>query len=160
MVLDVQQKLVASQAISASAVGINVIDLGTDRSLGSGEPMCVEFFVEVAADSTTGDENYTFDVEVSSDAAQTTARRLIGRRVFESTPTAPAEAVSLLVVGFTFIIVISPLYLSETERYLGVRCTVAGTTPTITYSAYLQPKSMASLAVQPAYPRAYTFTHA
>lgn len=160
MVLDVQQKLVASQAITASAVGTNVIDLGTDRSLGSGEPMCVEFFVEVAADTTTGDENYTFDVEVASDAAQTTARRVIGRRVFESTPTAPAEASSLLAAGFTFIIVIPPLYLSETERYLGVRCIAAGTTPMITYSAYLTPKSMAALAVQAAYPKGFTFTHA
>lgn len=160
MILDVLEKLAASQAITASAVGSNVKDLTIDRNIGSGEPMCVVFNVEVAADSTTGDENYTFDVETCSDAAQTTARRLLGRRVFESTPTAPAEAVSLLVAGFIFIIPIPPIPLSETERYMGVRCIAAGTTPTITYTAYLQPLRMAEFAVKPAYPRGYTFTHA
>jgi len=156
MVLDINEKLVASQAITASAVGSNVKDLVTDRSIGTGEPMCVVFNVEVAADATTGDEDYTFDVEVASDAAQTTARRLVGRRVFESgTPDAPAEASGLLVAGFIFIIQIPPLDLSETERYLGVRCTVAGTTPTITYSAYLQPLQMTAMKVPASYPKGY-----
>lgn len=161
MILDAQEQLVASQAITASAVGTNVKDLTTDRSIGSGEPMCVIFNVEVAADSTTGDEKYTFDVETCSDAAQTTARRLLGRCVFESgTPTAPAEAVTLLAAGIRFIIPIPPILLSETERYLGVRCTAAGTTPTITYSAWLQPVTMAQLQFPAVYPKGAVYTHA
>lgn len=156
MVLDANEQLAASQAITASAVGSNVKDLNTDRSLGTGEPMCVVFNVEVAADATTGDEDYTFDVETASDAAQTTARRLLGRRVFESgTPDAPAEASSLLAAGFMFIIPIPPIMMSETERYLGVRCIAAGTTPTITYSAYLQPLKMACMQYPNIYPKGY-----
>ena len=89
MYLDKQLQFSDSQAVTADAVGTNVIDLSADRSIGNGEAMAVVFIVEVAADQTTGDEDYTFDVEYSGNAAQTTGRELIGRRVFESgTPTA------------------------------------------------------------------------
>ena len=43
-----------SQAVTADAVGTNVISLLADRSIGTGEPMAVVFHVEVAADQTTG----------------------------------------------------------------------------------------------------------
>lgn len=132
-----------AQAITADAVGTNVIDLSVDRSIGDGEPMGVVFVVDVAADQTTGDEDYTFDVEYASNAAQTTGRQLIGRRVFESgTPTAPAQDADLLVAGFKFVIPIPPTALGESERYLGIRYDVTGTTPTITCTAYLAPLSM------------------
>jgi hypothetical protein len=132
-----------AQAVTADAVGTNVIDLSADRSIGDGEPMGVVFVVDVAADQTTGDEDYTFDVEYASNAAQTTGRQLIGRRVFESgTPTAPAQDADLLVAGFQFVIPIPQTALSESERYLGIRYDVAGTTPTITCTAYLAPLSM------------------
>lgn len=143
MIVDAQGQFSDSQAITADAVGTNVIDLGVDRSLGNGEPMGVLFTVEVAADQTTGDEDYTFDVEYASNAAQSTGRQLIGRRVFESgTPTAPAQNADLLVAGFKFVIPIPPTALSESERYLGIRYDVTGTTPTITMSAHLVPLSM------------------
>lgn len=143
MILDAQLQFSDDQALTATAVGTNVIDLSVDRSIGNGEPMAVVFSVGVAADQTTGDEDYTFEVEYSSDAAQTTARQLIGRRVYESgTPTAPAQDADLLVAGYKVVIPIPPTDLSESERYLGVRYTLAGTTPTVTVSAYLQPLSM------------------
>lgn len=139
MILDAQGQFSDSQAVTADAVGTNVIDLTSARSIGNGEPMAVVFTVEVAADQTTGDEDYTFDVEVATNAAQSTGRQLLGRRVFESgTPTAPAQDADLLVAGFQFAIVIPPLSsLTEAARYLGVRYDVTGTTPTITCSAHL-----------------------
>lgn len=143
MYLDAQLLFSDAQAVTADAVGTNVIDLSVDRSIGVGEPMCVVFSVDVAADQTTGDEDYTFEVEYASNAAQTTGRQLIGRRVFESgTPTAPAQDADLLVAGFKFAIPIPPTTLSESERYLGVRYDVTGTTPTITVTAWLAPMSM------------------
>ncbi len=155
MILDAQMQFSDSQAVTADAVGTNVIDLSVDRSIGNGEPMAVLFSVEVAADQTTGDEDYTFDVEYASDAAQTTARKLIGRRVFESgTPTAPAQDADLLVAGYKFYIPIPPTELSESERYLGIRYDVTGTTPTITVSAHLMPLSMCESA--PLYANGYT----
>lgn len=140
MILDAETRFSNAQAISADAVGTNVIDLSLAKSLGSGEPMAVLFTVDVAADQTTGDEDYTFDVEHSTDAAQTTGRQLIGRRVFESgTPTAPAQDADLLVAGFQLAIVIPPITLPESARYLGIRYDVAGTSPTITVTAHLLP---------------------
>jgi hypothetical protein len=142
MYVDAQLQFSDAQAVTADAVGTNVIDLTVDRSIGNGEPMAVVFVVDVAADQTTGDEDYTFDVEYASNAAQTTGRQLIGRRVFESgTPTAPAQDADLLVAGFTFAIPIPPTRLSESERYLGIRYDVTGTTPTITVTSFLSPMS-------------------
>lgn len=155
MILDLQNQFSNSQAITADAVGTNVIDLGVDRSIGNGEPMCVFFTCEVAADQTTGDEDYTFDVEYASDAAQTTARQLIGRRIFESgTPAAPAQDADLLIAGFSFIIPIPPTTLTQSERFIGIRYDVTGTTPTITMSADLVPLSM--VVARNIYPKGYT----
>lgn len=146
MYLDNDLTFSSSQAITADAVGTNVIDLSVARSIGTGEPMCVLFVVEVAADQTTGDEDYTFDVEYATNAAQSTGRQLIGRRVFESgTPTAPAQDADLLVAGFSFAIPVPPVSSGEDEQYLGIRYDVTGTTPTITCSAYLVPQSMVEI---------------
>jgi len=158
MLLDAQHQFSDSQALTATALSTNVIDLSADRSIGNGEPMCIVFNVEVAADQTTGDEDYTFDVEYASNAGITTGRKLIGRRIFESgTPTAPAEDADLLVAGFKFVIPIPPAALSESEQYLGVRYTLAGTTPSITVSAYLMPQSMIEVG-QVSFPKGYTIS--
>jgi hypothetical protein len=143
MILDAQLLFSDAQAVTATAVGTNVLDLGSDRSIGNGEPLAVFFQVDVAADQTTGDEDYTFQVEYASAAAQNAGRQLIGQRVFESgTPTAPAQDADLLVAGFIFYIPIPPTRLTESERYLGIRYVCAGTTPTITVTAGLVPQSM------------------
>jgi hypothetical protein len=142
MILDAQNQFSDAQAISGDATGTNVIDLGVDKSLGDGEAMAVLFTVDVAADQTTGDEDYEFEVEYASDAAQTTARKQVGGLKFESgTPDAPALNADLLVAGFQFAIPVPPAALSMSERYLGVRYDVTGTTPTITITANLVPQS-------------------
>lgn len=157
MYVDADLEFSDAQALTATAVGTNVVDLSVDRSVGNGEPMAVLFVVEVAADQTTGDEDYTFEVEYASDAAQTTARQLIGRRIFESgTPTAPAQNADLLVAGFSFAIPIPPTTLAESERYLGIRYTLAGTTPTITCSAFVIP--MSGIDAYNTYADGYTIT--
>lgn len=158
MILDAQHEFSSSQAITADAVGTNVLDLSQDRSIGNGNPMCVVFQVEVAADQTTGDEDYTFDVEYASNAAQSTGRKLIGRAVFESgTPTAPAQDADLLVAGYQFAIPIPPATLSVSEQYLGIRYDVTGTTPTITCSAYLMPMNMVDIS-NVFFPKNYTIS--
>lgn len=143
MYQDAETQFSSSQAVTTDAVGTNVIDLSLDRSIGNGEPLCVVFTVIVAADQGSGDEDYTFDLEYASNAAQSTGRQLIGRRIFESgTPTAPAQNADLLIAGFTFFIPLPPTKLSESERFLGIRYDTAGTTPIITMSASLMPQSM------------------
>lgn len=143
MILDSQLQLSNSQALTATAVGTNTIDLSVARSIGSGCPMAVVITVEVAADQTSGDEDYTFDVEFASAADQSAGRELVGRRIFESgTPTAPAQDADLLVPGFMIVIPVPPVTADEDDRYLGVRYTLAGTTPSVTVSAHLQPMDM------------------
>jgi hypothetical protein len=143
MYVESQELFSDAQAVTASAVGTNHIDLRVNRSIGNGEPVGVVFVVDVAADQTSGDEDYTFEVEYSTDTAQTTGRQLMGRRVFESgTPAAPAQDADLLVAGFKFVIPIPQTTLAESARYLGIRYVTAGTSPTITCTAYLAPLSM------------------
>jgi len=148
MYVDSQSLFADAQALTATAVGTNVIDLGVARSIGNGEPMAVLFVVDVAADQTTGDEDYTFEVEYSSVAAQTSGYVTMGRRVYESgTPGAPAQDADLLVAGYRFAIPIPPTGAGDDEQYLGIRSTLAGTSPTITITAYLTPMSMIDATV-------------
>ncbi len=142
MYIDDQLLMSDSQALTATAVGTNTIDLGVARSMGNGEALAVVFVVEVAADQTTSDEDYTFTVEYSSSADQSTGYVTMGQRLFESgTPAAPAQNADLLVAGYKFFIPVPPTTAGDDERYLGVRYTLAGTTPSITVSAYLAPMS-------------------
>ena len=151
MFLDTRSQFSDSQALTATAVGTNVIDLAVAASIGNGEPLGVLFTVEVAADQTTGDEDYTFQVEYASNAAQSTGRQLVGERNFESgTPGAPAQNADLLVAGFSFVVPIPMTNQSEDGRYIGIRYVLAGTTPTVTMSAHLGPLSTFEVA-QPTY---------
>jgi hypothetical protein len=149
MYVDNELVLSDAQALSVTgAVATNTIDLGVARSIGNGEPMAVVFSVDVAADQTTGDEDYTFDIEYSSTADQSAGYVLMGRRVFESgTPAAPAQDADLLVAGYRFAIPIPPTGAGDDERYFGARYTLAGTTPTITVTAYVTPMSMLDATV-------------
>ena len=159
MILDAQHEFSDSQAVTTSAVGTNYIDLGVARSIGNGEPMAVVFTVVVAADQTTGDEDYTFDVEYASDTGQTTGRQLIGRRIFESgTPGAPAQNADLLIAAFTFSIPLPATNADQDERYLGIRYTTAGTSPTITMDAHLVPMSFVENAADNQYASGFTVT--
>jgi len=144
MILDAQHEIEdGASSRTSTGVGSDVIDLSLDRSIGNGEPMGVLFVVTTAADQTTGDEDYTFDVEYSTNAAQSSGNVTVGRRIFESgTPTAPAQDADLLVADYKFVIAIPPATLSSSDQYLGIRYTLAGTTPSITFKAYLVPLSM------------------
>lgn len=140
MYIDKLLKLSDAQALTATAVGTNVIDLSVERSIGNGTPMALVFSVGVAADQGTGDESYTFDLEYATNAAQSTGAQLMGRRIFEAgTPTAPAQDADLLVAGFVFAIPIPPTTLDEDGQFLGARYTLAGTTPTLTVDAWIAP---------------------
>lgn len=140
MILDAQNQFSDAQAITADAVGTNVIDLGISRAIGRGEPMAVIFNIDVAADQTSSDEDYEFKVEYSSNAAQSADRKQIGSLKFESgTPDAPALNADLLIAGYQFAIPLPPMGLETSERFLGIRVDVTGNTPTVTFTAHLVP---------------------
>jgi len=143
MMIDAQHLFSDNQTVNATALSTNVIDLSLDRAIGAGEPMAVVFVIDSSADQGTGDEDYTFAVEYGTNAAISTGRQEVGRLIFESgTPTAPALDADLLVAGFQFAIPLPPSGTDMTARYIGVRYTLAGTSPTVNVTAFLQPLSM------------------
>jgi len=131
-----------AQALTATAVGTSSIDLTVASSMGTGEPMAVVFTVVTAADVADTDEDYTFEIEYATDAAQTTGLEPLGEVSYESgTPTAGTRDADLLVAGHQIVIPVPPVAASETARYFGVRYTLAGTTPSVTMDASLVPMS-------------------
>lgn len=140
MIIDGFLEFSDSQEVTTTTVGDNVIDISVPRGVGNGEPMAAVFSVVVDADQTTGDEDYTFDLEYATDAGQTTGVQLMGRRIFESgTPTAPAQNADLLVAGYVMAIPLPPTTAGENGQFIGVRYTTSGTSPSITVNAWLAP---------------------
>lgn len=111
-----------SQALTATAVSTNVVDLTTDRDIGPGSPIWWVVNVEVALDGTTGDETYVVTLQTDDNAAFSSATTIatitmtrgdaVGKRYFVGIP-------------------------SENERYLRVNYTLGGTTPTGTVSSWI-----------------------
>lgn len=131
MILDAQTLLSDAQAITVDAVSTNTYDSGAaGNDISVGEPLCMAFTVDVAADGTTTDETYEFQVIQSAAAALTSPDVLCLRAIGYAT----------LVAGFKFYLPIPPG--SKTKRYLGVNYNVGGTTPTITVTAAILPLSM------------------
>lgn len=130
MILDALLVVSDAQAITADAVSTNTIDLGTSspaREIGSGEPMAMLVTVDVAADFTTGDETYAFELIQSANANLSSAT-VLNRRVLTA---------AQLALGAIFAIGVPPG--TPSARYLGMNYDVGGTTPTLTVTAALVP---------------------
>lgn len=134
MIMDALCLLSDAQALTATAVSTSSYDAGNVTpkvDIGPGEPLAVVITVDVAADATTGDETYQFDIITSAAAALTSptvvASRLIGR--------------ALLTAGR---IIVFPIPMVEVPlRFWGLQYTLGGTTPTITVTASIMPLSFA-----------------
>ena len=127
MYIDAQHLFSDSQALTATAVSSNVVDLGIDGNLGIGEPMAVVISVEVALDDTDADETYVFTVQSGSTATPTTVI---------ATKTATRGDVA----GTKYVL---PIPADQSaDRYLRLNYTLGGTTPSGTVSAFLIPQNM------------------
>lgn len=141
MIIDAQLLFSDAQALVATAVSTNVIDLGTDRNIGIGEPMAVVITVDVALDRTTGDETYSVQLQTDDNVGFASPANVGG-----------AYALTTYVAGTKFVI---PLPSGiETERFLRLNYTLGGTTPLGTLTAFLQPLAMASVGENVYYPDA------
>ena len=139
MILDALLLLSDAQAVSADAASTNTIDLGAvNMRIGSGKPLVVLFAVDVAADITTGDETYVFQV-IQSAAANLSSPDVLQLRTIVA---ADLKAGATQVVGI-------PIG-TPTKRYLGAFYDVGGTTPTITVTAAVVPQDF--VARQDYYP--------
>lgn len=70
MILDAQNQLSSAQAVTASAVSTNTIDLGTSRDVGSGEPFYFVFTVDTTV-TAAGAATVNFQIVTSAAAALT-----------------------------------------------------------------------------------------
>ena len=115
-------------ALSSDAYLTDNIDLVAAGILGSGKPMCVFINVDVAADATTGDETYEFQVHTDDNSGMSSATTIVTKAI------ARAD----LAVNTTHVIDIPENV--ATEQYLGLYFNGGGTTPTVTVTAWVGEK--------------------
>ena len=118
MIIDKLLRVSEDQAVTATAVSTDTIDLGTARDIGEGRDLFVVFTVTEAFAALT---SLTFEVITSAAAA------LSSPTVIAATG---AVALANLGVGKQYIVQIPPRIASLGQRYLGVRYTVAGNNAT------------------------------
>ncbi len=135
MFIDAQTLLWDAAALTIDAVSTNTYDTGAaGNDISIGQPLALVIQVDVAADSTTGDETYKFQVIQSAAAALSSADILV------EVPFTNALAQTLLTAGKIIVVPIPPG--SITKRYIGANFDGGGTTPTITVTAWITPQSM------------------
>jgi hypothetical protein len=147
MYLDAYLRVSNAQALTATAVSTDKIDLGAStvrRQIGTGEPMGFGLAVGVAADFTTGDETYAFEVVSDEDAA-------LGSPTVHARYTRTAAQLAL---GSLHFFPCPQDDLQLYERYLGLNYVLAGTTPTVTVTAWLTAHALFSIAAR-AYSKNY-----
>jgi hypothetical protein len=119
MITDSQLTLSASQAVTASAVSGNTIDLQNIRDTGAGEELNIYVNVEVAA-TAAGAATVNFQV-ITSASANLSSPTIIGQT--DAIPKA------LLVVGAQISIPLPRSFINQLgQRFLGLQYTV-GTGP-------------------------------
>jgi hypothetical protein len=136
MITDFQTTLSDAQALTATAVSTNTYDNGNPtpkNEIGTGEPLVLMITVDVAADTTSGDETYQFQLIQSANA------NLSSQDVLLQTDTSFITRATL-VAGYKIEIPVPKGMVSK--RYLGARYVCGGTTPTLTVTASLIPWSM------------------
>lgn len=136
MIGDAQVLLSDAQALTATAVSTNTMDMGNPtfkNEVGTGEPLVLMITVDVAADTASADETYQFQLIQSANA------NLSSQDVLLQTDTAFITRATL-VAGYKVEIPIPKGMVSK--RYLGARYVLGGTTPSITVTASIMPWSM------------------
>lgn len=127
MYLDSQHLFSDAQALTATAVSTNLIDLGADRNVGIGEPLVVVITCDVAMGGTSPTLIATLQADDNS-----------GFSSAASVIATPSQ--SSLAAGAQLVLPVPPDAL--TERYVRLNYTLGGTSPTVTLTAFLQPASM------------------
>ncbi len=157
MYIDALLEFSAAQAVTATALSTNTVDLQpasakgitVPRQIGDGEPMAVQIAIVVAANFASSDETYQFQL-VQSAAAALTTPIVIAQETFIATGVMIS---SLLVAGFLIVLPIPPGL--PTSRYIGLNYVTGGTGPTMTVTAWLTKQSLA-MATPVIYPKGYT----
>ena len=148
MYIDSQCLLSDAQALTASAYSTNTYDSGAaGNEIGAGEPLCAVITVDTAADTASGDETYQFSLVQSANA------NLSSHDVLVATDTSFITR-AVLVAGYKLVIPLPPGM--KSKRYLGIRYTLGGTTPSVTVTAEIQPQNMVQM--NNVYPDGFTIS--
>jgi hypothetical protein len=127
MYVDRENLFSNAQALTATAASTDLIDLGQERRLGIGEPMCVVIGCDVAMGGTSPTMIAT--LQSDDNAGFSSATTVVVSPTF-----------SAFAAGAKYVLPIPPG--TATERYLRINYTMGGTSPTITVTTHLQPMSM------------------
>lgn len=120
MITDALLRVSADQAVTATAVSTDKIDLSVARDIGEGRPL---YFVFTVTETFLTLTSLTFEV-VTDDNASLSSPAVIGDT------GAITLASGNLAAGKQHIVVIPPQIASLGERYLGARYTVGGSNAT------------------------------
>lgn len=134
MILDAYLRLADTQAFTATAVSANTKDLGgTNKDISGGlESLVIAMSVDVAANAADADETYELQA-ISSAAADLSSPTVLASRLI---PRADLTAGSQHFLDIPQ----GPIAL----RYLGARLVLGGTTPSITATLDIIPRSFAA----------------
>lgn len=120
MYIDSRLQVSSQQALTATAVSTDLIDLGQKRAIGPGDPMWWVILARVAM----GGTNPTLKVDVQTDDAANFP---------SATVLQESETVTALPVGSRIIIPMT----WRNEQFLRLNYVMGGTSPTVTLDAFL-----------------------
>lgn len=147
MILDANTRICNAQAFDADAVSDKSYDLGNvtpKRDPGEGEPLGIGFAVTTAADHTTGNETFQFEL------IQSATEDLGTPDILMTLPLIYTQ----LALGKVVVFPIPAGLISK--RFLGIQHNGTGTTPTVGITAWIAPMSMLTTQPQVAYAKGYT----
>lgn len=139
MLLDKTLEFSLAQALTATGVSTNYLDLGSDRDIGQGEPLSIMIDATVSADITTGDETYQVQVQTDDNTSFSSPTTIGAFTLTAAQLAAGAPPVQL------------PFPLTN-ERYVRLNYVLGGTTPSVTLNAYL---TLNEYQAKQAYPVGY-----
>lgn len=129
--VDKQNLVSDAQALTATAVSTDAIALGVaGLDVAAGEPMGFTFQVDVAADFTSANETYEFQIVTATADDLTTGQDIISSEAIVATS---------LTAGAKFTLPVPLGRIAATATHIGARYVLGGTTPTITMTTFLQP---------------------
>lgn len=129
MFLDAMLRFSNKQVVTADARSTDTLDLTAIGGVKTfvGQPFVILILIDTAADFTTGDETYSFQLRTDDNTSFSSPTTLYTQAILASSLTGNAK-----------VIIPAPVQASV-EQYLELYYDVGGTTPSMTVTAFLCP---------------------